>query len=193
MTKREDVLPRLQKRILLLLAKKGPLTRNEIATTLKKPETSYKPVLYATSSLTTKGFVEIVDQKERSGRKFPLYWLTFNGSGLALLNDANPQKLRENALKANKKESDQKAIELYFSLREKASPEISRIFDEFILKHGKLETRELIKELLPSMLSVEPGETDKLMNAAREFPEWKYAKATLEKMREKIDRVLRHE
>lgn len=120
--------------------------------------------------------IDIVNQKFYLGQKFPEYWLSIRGSGWALQSGANAQKIKEYALKVNKKEADRKALETYFKLRESGGPGTARILDEFIFQQGRLETRELLKALVPMMFSLDTKEIDSLMAAAKETDYWRSQK-----------------
>ena len=86
-------LPSLQKEILLLLANKGPLTRNEIAETLGK---SYKNVLYSVDRLLKKDLIQKVKTKEYRKRFFDLLWLTDRGFLLAFSYGSESRLLKQN-------------------------------------------------------------------------------------------------
>jgi len=83
-------LPSLQKRILLCLAEKGPQTRNEVKKNIKR---AYKNILYSFKSLEKKGLIQIIGQKTHRRRKFPQFWLTFQGVLLSILEGASPNSL----------------------------------------------------------------------------------------------------
>lgn len=82
----------LQKKIILLLAENGPLTKNEASNRLKA---SYKPLWLAFDSLRKKNLIKEVGEKEYRGNKFPTYWLNDGGLILALINGANSDRLLE--------------------------------------------------------------------------------------------------
>jgi len=85
-------LPSLQKEILLLLANKGPLTRNEIAETLGK---SYKNVLYSVDRLLKKDLIQKVKlPKEYRKQKFDRFWLSDRGFLCAYLYKVEPELLK---------------------------------------------------------------------------------------------------
>jgi hypothetical protein len=96
-------------------------------------------------------------------------------------------------LKTSENDVERKAVEVYFILRESDGSTISRILDEFILKQGVVDTRILLKELLPAMFSLDPEDIDKLMGAAKETEYWRFTKEVLEKMQESLQKVLSHE
>jgi hypothetical protein len=132
MTKREEELPPLQKRIVLLLAEKGPLTRNEMTTKLKPPSTT-KPILYAADSLTRKSLIEVVDQKKRAGREFPQYWLTARGLFFARQSGATGKALLKKTEEFFPEDKDKKIIA------------------ELISKIGELKNSELILRMIRTL------------------------------------------
>jgi hypothetical protein len=89
------ILPPLQKRIVLNLAHKGPQTINQTAKNLKS---QYKATYIAFQSLENKKIIKNVGKKEYRNRNYPLYWLTDEGLILALIHNANPDILKENAV-----------------------------------------------------------------------------------------------
>ena len=177
-----------QLRILSFLAQQGPHTINGANTKLFSLG-HYHGTHTAFMALLKKGLIKQLDLTDRN----PPFWLTVNGCGWALMNGANPKKMKEYALKASENESDRKAIESFFQLREDSTPAISRILDEWLFQQGRLETRELLKALIPRMLSLDPKEIDDAMANARKTEYWNYTKTTLERMGEQIRRVLSHE
>lgn len=153
------MLPKLQKKIVLSLAKNEPMTMSD---TNRKISGYLSSTTRAFHELEKKGMVTEIEKKEYRGQKFSLYWLSDRGIAFALLNDANPNTLERIALNFRKKEG----IETYLKLR-RLSPKISIIIDEAILFRGIIDFDDLIKLLLPEVASLEKAEFDKFFDAVQ--------------------------
>ena len=94
--KKNQLLPSLQKRIILNLAKNKPQTINETAKAIKG---HYKASWLAFKSLEKKGIIKKVTSKKYRGREYPCFWATDSGIFIALLEGANPATLLEKTLK----------------------------------------------------------------------------------------------
>jgi len=184
-----DTLPKHQKKIVLCLAKEGPMT---ISATNKKIKGEYTSTHRAFHELEIKLMIEKIGVMSYKGRQFPKYWLTVRGSGFVLLNNANPEKVRLNALEASKNDEERKAIEAYFQLRE-TSPKMANILDRFVLLEGKIEPVNLFKQMLPEMVSMNGNEIMKVFSVARKTEYWKYTKETMEKFINELEKVLSNE
>jgi len=84
-------LPRLQKEIVIELAKNGPSTMNEISEKLGK---QYRAVWNAFQKLKEKGFIKRVGRKEYRGQEFSTYWFTELGTIVAIANGAPSSLLK---------------------------------------------------------------------------------------------------
>lgn len=187
---KENNLPPLQRKILIHLAEHGPKTRNEVSDRIGS---AYKSILFAFKSLQKKGFIQIVSHKYHRNQGFPQFWLTVNGVGLALLNNANPEKVRENALKSFKKSEDKTAIEVYFKVRESAGPKVAKVLDKLIYSIGKIELPDLLMKLTPQLLSISETEVMKVFDAARKTEYWKLTEEKIKSMMEALGKVLSYE
>jgi len=183
-------LPKLQKKIVLCLAREGPMIIRETNTKIKGEYTSTNRAFH---ELEAKDMITKIDVMPYRGREFPKYWLTIRGLGWALLNNAKALNLKEYALRVSRNDEDRNAIEAYFELRESGGPKAANTFDKFIFLHGKLELTKLLINLLPDMLSINKSETEKLFETAKKYPYWKLTEETIRKMMNELKRVLSHE
>lgn len=94
--KKSQLLPPLQERIILNLAKNKPQTINETAKAIKG---HYKASWLAFKSLEKKGIIKKITSKEYLGIKYPCFWVTELGIFIALLEGVNPATLLEKTLK----------------------------------------------------------------------------------------------
>jgi len=91
-----NILPPLQKRIILHLAKNGAQTINKTAKGLKG---HYKSSWTAFNSLEQKGLIKKTDLKIYRNRKYPRFWLTQGGIFVALVEGANAANLLQRTIK----------------------------------------------------------------------------------------------
>lgn len=182
-------LPKLQKRIVLCLAKEGPMIISE---TNRKIKGEYTSTNRAFHELKAKEMITKADSMLYRGRQFPKYWLTIRGSAFALLNKANPEKVRLSILKLCQKDEDKTATEAYFKLRE-ISPKVASILDRFILLVGKAEPKDLILQLLPEIVSMNENQISEFFSITKKTGYWKYFEETMKKLMGEIRKVLSHE
>lgn len=192
MSKKElkyEHLPKLQKNIVLCLAKEGPLIITETNKKIKGSNTS-----------TARAFHDLEERdmicKTRvhlayRGREFPKYWLSVRGVAFALLNGANPLVIEKFALASSEGE-DKKGLEAYFALRN-TGQEAAELLDRFLLSLGRIEPTELVMRLLPVMLSMSEAQRTKLFEVAMKSEYWKHTEQVLTKISQEIGRVLSHE
>lgn len=154
-----DLLPKLQKKIVLSLAKNNPMTMTDTNKKISGHPTSTNRAFH---ELEEKGMITEIEKKEYRGRRFSKFWLSDRGIAFALLNGANPNTLETIALNIRKKEE----IETYLKLR-RLSPEISTIIDKAILFRGIIDFDELIKLLLPEVASMGKAGFDKFFDAIK--------------------------
>lgn len=183
-----DNLPKHQKKIVLSLAKEGPMIISE---TNKRIKGEYSSTNRAFHELETKEMIRKGDVKLYRGRRFPKYWLTVRGSAFALLNNANPENVRLNAIRFSERDADKRGVEAYFKLRE-IGPEIANVLDRFMLHVGKLEPTDLYKQLLPKMFSMSEDRLEELWRVGKETEYWKYFEEALKKFTDEVGRVLSH-
>lgn len=184
-----DNLPKHQRKIVLCLAKEGPMNISE---TNKKIKGEYTSTNRAFHELETKEMITKSEEILYRGRQFHKYWLTIRGSGFALLNDVNPEHVRLHALKLCEKEEEKRAIETYFKLR-KISPKMANILDRFILLEGKIEPIDLLKQLLPEMVSMDKNQISSILGVAKNDEYWKYFEQTIRKFIGELERAINNE
>lgn len=182
-------LPKLQKRIVLCLAREGPMIIRE---TNKKIKGEYTSTNRAFHELETKEMITKTEPVLYRGRQFPKYGATIRGSAFALVNNVNPENVRLNALESCEEDEDKRAIEVYFKLRE-INPRIANILDRFVLLVGKSEPEDLFKQLLPEMFSMNENQIGEIFSVAKETEYWKYFEETMKKFMGEIGKVLSHE
>jgi hypothetical protein len=90
------ILPPLQKRIILQLAKNGARTINKTAEEIKK---QYKSSWTAFNTLKRKGLIRKTDLKIYRNREYPRFWLTQAGIFVALVEGADATNLLQKTLK----------------------------------------------------------------------------------------------
>ena len=132
-----DILPPLQKKIVLHLAKSEPQTINETVTAL---EGSYKSSWIAFNKLEEKQIITKTDTKSYRGREYPRFWLTPAGVLIALFEGINFEALLERTLKTY---PDDKNIQILLELSPVFGTEVFKLAFLTILKKGKLEEDDL--------------------------------------------------
>ena len=173
MSKREqryDNLPKHQKRIILCLAREGPLI---IMETNKKIKGEYTSTNRAFHELESKQLIRKVGAKSYRGREFPRYWLTMLGQVAALFSNSNVQDVKFYALELAKEPEERKDLELFYEIATNLGPETLNKVYRFILKRGKFEL---------SFLPIEETELDKFFTILKKYPKYMDpVKATLRK------------
>ncbi len=150
-----DLLPRLQKKIVLSLAKNEPMTMSD---TNRKISGYLSSTTRAFHELEEKGMITEIEKKEYRGQKFSKYWLSDRGVAFALLNGANPNTLERIALNVIEREE----IETYLEIRGLSPPKMSTIIDKAILFRGIIDPDELSKLIFSEMASLKKADFDKL-------------------------------
>lgn len=181
MTRKNGRLPQLQNRIVKLFSTEGPLTRNEIANRLKA---SYKPVLYATNSLSGKGLIQVVNQKERCGRLFPRYWLSFEGIFTAFLQGINSKSLLKHAKVCYPEDYDGYSllIELFEAVDERVLESTFRLF----LRKEKVEPLDVFYLVLQG-ITVNKSKIKEIKGILVKYP--KYARIFRESIKEVSSKI----
>ena len=157
--KHVNLLPKLQKKIVLSLAKNEPMTMTETNKEISGSLTSTNRAFHELE--IKKMIVEVAKWKYR-GREFPKFWLSDKGVAFSLLNGKNANTIERIALSIRKDET----LETYFELRN-LSPKIAHIIDKAILLRGKIEPEELVKLLIPEIASTEKADFEKFFNAIK--------------------------
>ena len=132
-----DILPPLQKKIVLALAKNEPKTINETVKVLKG---NYKSSWIAFSKLEEKQLIKKIDTKTYRGREYPRFWLTPAGVLIALFEGISFDVLLERTLKIY---PEDKNIQILLELSPVFGTELFKFAFLTILKKGKLEEEDL--------------------------------------------------
>jgi hypothetical protein len=136
----DEILPKLQHKIILCLAKNKAMTMSE---TNRKLETNKKTKM-GTNTSTTRAFHELKKKEmitevgaiEYHGRKFVEYWLSGRGIAYVLMHRAELTKSASEYLK-------DKTIETYLKLRS-ASDRIANLLDYSMFRFGNLSFQEMV-------------------------------------------------
>jgi hypothetical protein len=143
--KKNQLLPSLQKRIILNLAKNKPQTINETAKAIKG---HYKASWLAFKSLTQKGLVQEVGIKEYRKRNYPTHWLTDEGVVVALFEGADPETLLK---KTREIYPENQSLLYYLEIAPKLNPKVLEIGYSAVKTKGKLEPIDLATIMLTQM------------------------------------------
>lgn len=171
-------LPKLQKKIVLCFAEFGAMN---ITDTNKKINGHESATNLAIHKLKLKKMIEEVETYKYREREFSKYWLTNKGIASALLNDSNPEKTKNNALKFSK----DKTIEVYFELHS-ISPKIADILDLSMLFNDIKSPEELIKIIALEVISLGQTEIKKFLDTTKKYKEfdnaWKQISQNMRKI-----------
>jgi hypothetical protein len=132
-----NILPPLQKRIVLHLAENEPQTINETVTAI---EGHYKSSWIAFNKLEEKQIIKKIDTKSYRGREYPRFWLTDTGVLIALFEGVGFEVLLERTLEIY---PDDKNIQILLELSPVFGTEVFKLAFLTILKKGKLDEDDL--------------------------------------------------
>src|SRR4030065_1363260 len=132
-----EILPPLQKRITIHLAKSGSQTINE---TVKSLNGSYKSFWISFNKLESKQVIKKIDVKSYRGQEYPRFWLTPAGVLIALFEGIDFEVLLDQTLKMY---PEDKNIQILLELSPIFGIEVFRIAFSALLKKGKLEEEDL--------------------------------------------------
>jgi len=153
MSKKEtkhDNLPKHQRRIVLCLAKEGPLIITE---TNKKLKGEYTSTNRAFHKLEKKGLIQRVGIRPYRGQEFPRYWLTFESIIFSILEGANIDKLLSYAKECLPKNVDTDRV--------LATIESAKYLDPRLLQHlySLLRQKEQLQPMDIVLLTIQAGMT----------------------------------
>ena len=182
------ILPPLQRDILLFLAKEGSQTKNKIASGVSR---SYKPTWIAFNSLKGKKLIKETDVKTWRGREYRQFWLTDDGSIIALAEGADPDRLLELTKQIY---PENQTLACYIEVLSKMSPHIVKIAYSALESKGKLETTDVINIILTEASSASSETNDKkqkeIINTLKTYPkEYELFKKRMDKILESIDKL----
>jgi hypothetical protein len=142
---KSDILPPLQKRLVLFLAKNDPQTVNEVVKSLKG---SYKSFWTAFNSLKEKQLVQTVNTKSYRGREYPRFWVSPTGVLLALFEGVSSISLLEKSLVIYPKDTNLQAI---LEVSPILGTEAFKLAFQVILAKGKLEQSDITMIIFTEM------------------------------------------
>lgn len=165
--KYDYLLPKLQKRIMLCLAKNGAMTMSETNRKLSGENTSTTRAFH---ELEKKSMIEVKEHIAYRGRKFSKYWLSGRGIGFVLLNGANPEKTKNIALSFENDKTDKTTAE-FFELRG-LSPKIANILDNALVLTPTLSKGEMFGHLFAGISSLNADEKKRFFEVVRKSGEF---------------------
>lgn len=149
---KNNILPPLQKRIILYLAKHEPKTINAINSginpTARNKSHHYKSTWTAFKALKEKGMTKEVTLKKYRGNEYPCFWLTDLGVFTTLVEGADAQDLLEKTIKTY---PNNKILQCCLAIAPFMDIEFYRIALSAILNKGKLEQSDLITLMVTQM------------------------------------------
>jgi hypothetical protein len=178
-SKHDGFLPKHQKKIVLCLAKNGAMTMSQTNKALKGENTSTTRAFH---ELEKKGFVTAVGTYERRGRRFSKYWLTDRGIGYALLNGANSESTKNNAMLFSK----DRMIGCFFELRS-VSPEMQNLLDRTMLQVSETRLADFAVQSLSAGFHMGRRELEKTVGIIRKSGECESVLKKLNVMRQSIE------
>ena len=137
-----NILPPLQKRIILHLAKNGAQTINKTTKGLKG---HYKSTWTAFNALKQKGLIKKTDLWIYCNREYPLFWLTQGGIFVALVEGADAANLLQRTLKNY---PNDKTLQCCLELSPLLGLEGFKIALSAIQDKGKLDDSDMMNILL---------------------------------------------
>jgi hypothetical protein len=186
-----DILPPLQKRIILSLAKSDPQTINQLVKTM---EGSYKSYWTALESLKEKKLVQAVDSKTYRGREYPQFWLSSTGVLLTLFEGESPENLLEKTLRIYPEDVYLQAI---LEVAPILGTEAFEVAFQIVLAKGKIESTDLPMIILTQMQKdIDIAQFEPLMKILKKHPDQleatkSYTKVLIEKLA-KLDFLLKN-
>jgi hypothetical protein len=181
---KDDILPPLQKRIVLHLAKSSPQTVNE---TVKAINGSYKSSWIAFNSLKEKKAIKEIDVKSYRGRDYPRFWLTPEGALIALFGGANLKILLEKSLTIY---PDNKDLLCTLELSPIVGTEALQIAFVALLTKGRFDQSDIIKVMTAEAQELDPAKDEDFLSILKNHPkQYEKVKECARQMREKLDKL----
>jgi hypothetical protein len=164
-----NILPPLQKRIILHLAKNDAQTINMTAKGIKK---QYKSSWTAFNTLKQKGLIKKTDLKIHRNREYPLFWLTKEGIFVALVEGADATNLLQRTLKIY---PNDKTLQCCLELSPLLGLEGFKIGLSAIQDKGKLDDSDKMKIILAhAQKDVSVKQFRKLIEILKKYPKEYY-------------------
>jgi hypothetical protein len=180
--KKSQLLPPLQRRIFLNLAKKDPQTINETAKAIKG---HYKSSWLAFNSLEKKGMIRKVASKKYRGNEYPCFWITESGVFIALLEGANPATLLEKTLKIYPKNKD---LQYLLEISPILGTDAFNVAFSAILGKGQLEPIDTTTIMVTQMQKkLSSDEVKQIITILKKYPEqYRQFRENVEQLRESV-------
>lgn len=182
--KKSQLLPPLQRRIFLNLAKKDPQTINETAKAIKG---HYKSSWLAFDSLEKKNMIRKVTSKKYRGNEYPCFWITESGVFIALLEGANPAILLEKTLKIYPENKD---LQCLLEISPILGTDAYNIAFSAILGKGILEPIDNSTIMATQMQKeLSSDEAKQIITILKKYPEqYRQLKEKVEQLQENLQR-----
>jgi hypothetical protein len=182
---KSDILPPLQKLLVLFLAKNDPQTVNEVVKSLKG---SYKSYWTAFNSLKEKQLIQIVSTKSYRGREYPRFWVSPTGVLLALFEGVSSTILLEKSLVIYPKDTSLQAI---LEVSPILGTEAFKLAFQIILSKGKLEQSDLTIIIFTEMQKdLDISKLEPLLAILKKHPEqFEITKAYAENISKKMSKL----
>jgi len=165
---KSNILPPLQKRIILHLAKSGAQTINETDKAVSGLEGHYKSSYTALKTLEEKKLVKQTEIKTYRTIEYPRYWLTQAGIFFALVEGADAQTLLERTTKTY---PDDKTLQGIVEISPLTGLEGLRIALSAIQDKGKLDNSDMARILLAgAQRDVSIQQFKELFRILRKYP-----------------------
>ena len=135
---KKDILPPLQKRIVIHLAKTKSSTINETVTAMKG---QYKSHWLAFNTLEEKNVIKKIAIKSYHGQEYPLFWLTPSGVLIALFAGVSHEVLLEKILQIY---PDDKSLQIILEFSPILGLEVFKIAFLALHDKGELDMKDLV-------------------------------------------------
>ena len=182
---KKDLLPPLQKKIVLYLAKTEPQTINKA---VKAMGGQYKSCWLAFNKLEQKQVIKKIDVKSYHGQEFDRFWLTSAGVLVALFEGISFELLLE---KTSEIYPDDIKLQIILELAPLLGVEVFKIAFLALLKKGKLEEEDLMMIVTTEMQRDFDGvQPEDVINVLKKHPvAYENTKKYTRKAREKIEKL----
>jgi len=180
-----DILPPLQKQIILFLAQNNPQTVNEASKALNK---SYKSLWTALNSLKEKHLVQTVNVKSYRGREYPQFWVSPAGVLLALFEGIRSDNLLEKSLVIYPEDTNLQAI---LEVSPILGTEAFKFAFQVILIKGKLEQSDIPLIIFTQMQKdIDISQLEPLIAILKKHPQqFEITKAYAEEINRKLAKI----
>lgn len=184
-TKEGNILPPLQRLIILHLSKTGPQTMNKTSISIKH---GYKPSLNAFKSLQQKGLLKKIRTTTYKRREFSEIWLTELGIVAAVVEGALQSDLLTNSKEVYPNNHN---LQFFLTMIYAGNPNIARIIFTAFMNKGKLENIDLAMIFVTQMESNNTLEQlSQALQTYRKYPkEYKHLKEQLSNIQKNLSKL----